>query len=327
MSVRIRERILAGAKCCVTTVITETFLSYAAALRQSLHRSDCPPAFLAFVVDPTDDTALPDWALPLQALESTLPRVQQMCVRFQGESDANALRWSLKSQAMQYCINHGAERVLWCDPDLYFFEDPAILFRMIEPRTVLLTPHYRALRPSTCPINFSKNYTEGLFQAGFVGLGSEAATVLDWWAEACLWKMEKSAAAGLYVDQKFLDLLPVCWPDTTIVRHRGCNLAEWNQAECRRDVVNGRVLINGTDPVVFIHFTDWTIEQILTGVDPLLAPHLEEYLRVLRQFAPEVSLRRPVAASVPVIKTKTRPATQSPGRRLWRRVRRMLFSR
>ena len=233
MRVIVRECILAGAKCYVTTVITETFLPYAAALRESRHRTECPPAFLEFVVERTDNTALPDSALPLQALESTLPRVQQMCVRFQGESDANSLRWSLKSQAMKYCINQGAERVLWCDPDLYFFEDPAILFKMIEPGTVLLTPHCRAFRPSTCHINFSKNYTEG----------------------------------------------------------------------------------------VFIHFTDWTIEQILMEVDPLLAPHVEEYLRVLREFDTDISLRHPVAASVPVIETKTRPATQSPGRRLLRRVR------
>jgi hypothetical protein len=194
---------------------------------------------------------------------------------------------------MLYALSLGADRVLWCDPDLYFFASPQLLFDAISPQTILLTPHFRCQSPTVDPANFLRNYTEGMFQAGFVGAGKDASEPLRWWTNTCLSRMEVNYTLGLYVDQKYLDLLPVVWKDTRVFHHRGCNVSEWNRTECQRRNVGEKVLINGEFPIIFIHFTDWTIFHILNGGDPLLTDHLEEYKNTLRSINPSIALRLP----------------------------------
>src|ERR671935_35916 len=59
----------------------------------------------------------------------------------------------------------------------------------------------------------------GIFNLGFLGLSDTATTrrMLAWWqrrcAELCIVRVED----GLFVDQKWMDLVPVLFNDTTIV--------------------------------------------------------------------------------------------------------------
>jgi hypothetical protein len=275
----------------VVTIVTQSFLPYAKALFEALNELDSQIEFVAMVVDPNGET-LPSWAITTDKL-SDLPRASQILDKY--SANANHLRWALKSQVILYCIKQGAEAVFWVDPDIMFFQSPAFLFDSLEPSQVVLSPHYRAFHSSADPINFRKNFTEGLFQAGFIGFGNKTEPVLDWWAESCLWQMDKNATSGLYVDQRFLDLLPVMWKDTTILRHRGCNLAEWNRHESQRVLVENEVRINGHDPVIFIHFTDETIGEILTGRDAILRPFLDAYLARMTRMDPTFRPRLPPA--------------------------------
>lgn len=293
----------------IVTIVTRSFLIYARAIQAAIEEFDDAIGFLAVVVDAAPEEALPQWALRPPALADEQPRARQLIERYSSAEDSDALRWSLKSQLLQYCLSSGAKKVLWCDPDLMFFENPAPLFDMIEPDTVLLSPHFRAFRPSTDEDDFRKNFTEGLFQAGFVGVGKDTQEVLDWWAEACLWDMSKDAAGGMYVDQKFLDLLPVYWTGTKILRHRGCNVADWNWFENHRTAADSGATINGKDPVMFIHFTDGTAAAIQRGRDPLLRPYLDRYAELLRRFDPDFQLRLPVPPAPPAAPT------------LWEKVR------
>ncbi|MCH2203693.1 MAG: hypothetical protein MK102_17125 [Fuerstiella sp.] len=268
----------------VVTIVTASFLHYARALRSAFEELNAGTGFLAIVIDPTPGTSLPEWAIGPQTLCEEQPRAQQLIEHYRETDRGDAFRWSLKSQLLLYCIRHGAKKVLWCDPDLMFFEDPKPLFDMIEPDTVLLSPHFRAFRPSTNEVEFQKNFTEGIFQAGFLGVGQDTNEFLDWWAEACLWDMSKNPVLGTYVDQKFLDLLPVYWSGTKILKNRGCNIGEWNWHENKRVVSNANTLINGEDSVMFVHFTDWTIAEILHGRDTSLRPYLERYVRLIRRY-------------------------------------------
>lgn len=277
----------------VVTIVTQTFLIYARAIKAALAEFDETIGFAAVVVDAAQEHDLPEWAMRPESLARTQPRARELLQRYSAADDTDALRWSLKSQLLAGCLQAGAKKVIWSDPDLMFFEDPGWLFEQIEPDTVLLSPHFRAFRPSTDGEDFRKNYTEGLFQAGFLGVGENTHEFLDWWAEACLWDMSKDPAAGTYVDQKFLDLLPVCWDGTKILKHRGCNVADWNWFENKRTADANSVLVNGRDPVLFIHFTDGTIAAIQRGRDQVLQPYLDRYTELLRGFDPNFQLRLP----------------------------------
>ena len=89
-----------------------------------------------------------------------------------------------------------------------------------------------------------------------------------------------------------------------IIRDRGCNVAAWNKQECKRTLVDGKVLINGEHTVKFIHFVPDTIKNILNGKDKLLRPHLRKYLDKMLEIEPDMSKLR--SFDVDHIKRKTR---------------------
>ncbi|MBK9568929.1 MAG: hypothetical protein IPO53_02675 [Chitinophagaceae bacterium] len=112
----------------------------------------------------------------------------------------------------------------------------------------------------------------GLFNAGFVGASKKGLPALKWWSGACHYKIDRQPELGIFVDQKYLDILPVEYPDIEILQHRGCNIACWNMDTNKRTICNGKLLINDKYEAVFIHFTHETIQQILNGNDYQLRP-------------------------------------------------------
>jgi hypothetical protein len=45
----------------------------------------------------------------------------------------------------------------------------------------------------------------------------------------------KDPSHGQFVDQTHLNLLPIYFDHVKILKHRGCNVANWKQVECRRE--------------------------------------------------------------------------------------------
>jgi len=133
-------------------------------------------------------------------------------------------------------------------------------------------------------------FVGGLFNAGFIGVKSNSKHIMDWWAGCCLYRCEKDFSAGHYVDQIYLNLMPVYFENVKILKHQGCNVANWNQVVCKREIVAGEVRINKKWEIVFLHFTKSTIVGILSGEDHLLTPHLNSYLAALSQHGLNLDL-------------------------------------
>jgi lipopolysaccharide biosynthesis glycosyltransferase len=192
--------------------------------------------------------------------------------------EKDSFRWSMKSVLLQHLLqNLGFSAVIYVDSDIHFYDDFSFLFELLECNSMILTPHNRSLFPQASPENFSKNFTEGIFNAGFVGASIDAIPALEWWGQACSYKCDKDISNGFFDDQKYLDILPVRFDHVLPIQHKGCNVAEWNINDCQRSIVDGEVLINGNYPIVFIHFVTYTIIRILNGKDPYLLPHLNLY--------------------------------------------------
>lgn len=193
----------------------------------------------------------------------------------------DALRWSLKPVAMQYLLQKGYQSVLYADNDLFFFGQADFLFEQLEQNRFLLCPHWRIKDPTANKHWFEVNFKDGLYNGGLVGATNQATDILEWWATACRYACEVSPKHGLFVDQKYLDLLPAEYEGIGIIRHRGCNVAFWNMHTNQRTLVDGQVLIDQQWPVVFIHFTKELMQEIDKGNDALLKPHLATYRNAL----------------------------------------------
>jgi hypothetical protein len=123
----------------------------------------------------------------------------------------------------------------------------------------------------------------GMYDAGFIAVASTATDVMDWWAECCLHAPKGKILEGVRGDEATLNLMPVYFKDVHILQHKGCNVGEWNQNECIRVLQpDGEILINGTEPIIFIHFNS-TMDH---NTDIMLLGHLKKYLLTLKNNDP-----------------------------------------
>jgi hypothetical protein len=96
---------------------------------------------------------------------------------------------------------------------------------------------------------------------------------------------------GFYVDQKYLDFLPVYFDGVEVLKHKGCNVAEWNVDHLPRVPLEDQAFVENW-PVVFIHFTDLTIRGVEQGKDAVLLPCLETYRNFLQRADRDIAAHR-----------------------------------
>lgn len=254
------------------TIITSDYSPYAATLYRSVLNFNSDEKMAVLVCDDGDITnLLKDFPkIQIHKLENVFKEYKADELINKYRNNIDALRWSLKSVYVNYLLRNGYDKVLYADCDIFFFDDYEFLFEELDKHSLLLTPSHTTSSPYSHEEEFLSGFQYGQFNAGFFGAGKESEKALKWWANCCSYKVEINFEHGLFVDQKYLDALPVLFENVSIIKHKGCNIAFWNQHECKRTLVNGKVLINEKYPIVFIHFTNKYIPELLNGNDPLI---------------------------------------------------------
>ncbi len=270
---------------CTISTYSHLYKVYALADSLSEQGSD----FLLHVLV-TDSDAAPEYSncrfWKLKDLQR-LPLAQRIMAKYKTDSDK--LRWSMKPVFMKFLLEQEANKLLYIDNDQFFYSDYSFLFDLLQQYSFLLTPHYYKHSPAVEQNWLEASYKVGLYNAGFIGANREGVKSLQWWAECCEYRCEKNSFRGLFDDQRYLDLIPVMNENAHVVRHKGCNVAGWNSQWCTRDMVANELRIDGTFPVVFVHFNLFTIRQIVEGRDNALLPLYRQYETVLRKHKPTLS--------------------------------------
>lgn len=272
------------------TIVTASHLDYALALYLSYRQFEAEIPFFILVTDELitkdiDWTLYPKITLINLASLSSLAGATEIIEKYQEATDF--MRWSLKSVLMLYLLQDKAfDEVVFLDCDLCFYQDLSPIRQQLSQSSILLSPHWRSQNPAIDPENFNLNFTDGMFNGGFVGATQSGIDALKWWRDACLYRCERTREEGYYVDQKFLDLLPAQFPGIKINQHRGCNVANWNLSEnIRTQALNGETMIREKWPIIFIHFSGSTVRGILKGHDSLLMDHFDRWTTFLDQAA------------------------------------------
>lgn len=274
------------------TIITADHLGYALAICDNIKSIDKSVDFNVLVVDEIP-TSIPKSPLKVHGIEQVVESSaigKKIHEKYSSKKQLDNLRWSLKPVLINYLFEQGYEKVIFTDPDTFYFSDFNFLFEELENSNILLTPHWRGLDPTVGGSNFDLQFVGGLFNAGFIGVSQKAVKVMEWWAKCCLHKCVKDFPTGQFVDQTYLNLMPVYFDGVNILKHQGCNVANWNQLVCKRGLIDGQVLINNKWEIVFIHFTKSTIKGIVQGQDELLVDYLTQYKYVLSQNGKKLKL-------------------------------------
>jgi len=261
------------------TIITADYYPRALALFSSLLQFDTNARLQVLVADTNE-------ALPLPAppgVQIYYPQdlsgyylVDELYKKY-AHIHIDNFRWSMKPVFAAWLLTKEFDKVFYIDCDMFFVNDYRFLFTEFDTADFILTANWKTRDPLIDKESFLSQFTSGMYSAGFFGVTKNGIPALHWWANACHFMMEPSIHLGVHDDQRYLDLLPVIFDTTKIIRHRGCNIGAWNMEESVRSITDGQVMINGEYPVVFIHFDNMMVASILKGHDPLLRPWLDAY--------------------------------------------------
>lgn len=163
------------------TIIAQNYLAHARALSASFRAQHPDGRVFVLSVDGWQSAPLRDDELftRVDVTQLRIPRFKQMAFRYMVTELATAvkpffLQWLLVKQHVR--------RVLYFDPDIYFYQPLTALWQVLETNDVVLTPHLleplaRGTSPSELDILKS-----GVYNLGFIGVKNSAsvAMLLEW---------------------------------------------------------------------------------------------------------------------------------------------------
>lgn len=128
--------------------------------------------------------------------------------------------YSSKARLLKAVFNHHSVPTVYCDSDVFFFSCPSHLLTTFGSGHTVLFPHWNDF--------FPEGRSDGLFNAGMIGIRSGSEGFIDWWASQCLKNCDLNPEKGVVGDQAYLDFAPIFFEGIQIYRGKDHNLARWN---------------------------------------------------------------------------------------------------
>lgn len=245
------------------TIVARNYLAQASALADSFVEANPEGAFTIFAIDLGDER-----------IGSDDPRVRVVGPEGAGLDpdgfhrmaaiyDVVELATAVKPFLLRHLLREGGEPVTYLDPDILVFRPLDGIERLAREHDIVLTPHTSVpLADDGFPPGEVAFLEAGVFNLGFIAVGGGAVPFLDWWAERLSRRCLVATAQHLFVDQKWIDLVP-CYFRHHVLRDPAVNVAYWNLPVRTLEQRDGGWLVDG-EPLVFFHFS---------GYDPA-KPHL-----------------------------------------------------
>lgn len=237
------------------TIVSKNYLPFARVLARSWREHHPEAEMFVLLVDRVDGAFDPA-AEPFRLLEmhelGNLPDLASFAFKY----TILELNTAVKPFFLEVLFErYGVETLLYLDPDIWVASRMAELLARLETASIVLTPHLTEpitdeLHPSEMSI-----LQAGAYNLGFIGLRKSppVAELLRWWQERMLERCVVDLPRGLFVDQKWIDLVPGLFNGVEILTHRGYNTAYWN-LHGRRVTASDPWAFNG-DPLRFFHFS------------------------------------------------------------------------
>jgi hypothetical protein len=240
---------------CLFTIASKNYLSKVRVLLSSVRKQH--PQWQLFLVlcDRVDGYFNPEEEdfHTITAEELPIDRFLEMAFKY----NCLELNTAIKPFAIRKFFNEfHFDRVIYLDPDIVVFRPMSELVELFESHDIILTPHITDFLPDDDkqPDNLL------ILQAGTNNLGFMAMRrshnvfrVLDWWEKQLYVNCRIAMKEGIFVDQKWMDLVPSCAESAVLLRHPGYNVAYWNLSQRRISLdESGQYLVNGQALAFFI---------------------------------------------------------------------------
>jgi len=167
---------------------------------------------------------------------------------------------AVKGRACQYIIDtNQADKVIYLDPDIVIFSRLDSILDKLNEFSILLTPHQTVpeTNEETIADNEICSLKHGVFNLGFLAIHAtdHGRAFVDWWTARLIDFCYDDIAAGLFTDQRWVDLAPCLFAGLHVLREPIYNVCTWNLSN---RLVTGSlesgIFVNDL-PLCFYHFS------------------------------------------------------------------------
>lgn len=179
-------------------------------------------------------------------------------------------RWAFGHNVVEFCtavkgfmlhrlLATGADAVIYLDPDIALFSPLVDVEWLLHTNSVVLTPHVTVPEATSDGIadNEIGSLKHGTYNLGFVAVRNGAAgrKFAAWWRDRLHHWCWDDIPNGLFVDQRWCDLVPALFDHVAVLRDTGYNVASWNLGNRPITIGADGMVRAGEQPLRFFHFT------------------------------------------------------------------------
>ncbi len=233
------------------------------------------------------------------------------------------LNCAMKPFVAQFIFQkYNPEILVYLDSDIWVKAGFQPIEESLKENDILLTPHFNTPYPDNNLLPHERDLLRsGVYNAGFIAFRNTNTTriFLQWWSGHMQTECYYNFAEGMGVDQIWLNLVPVLFEKIGIVTHPGANLAYWNLHERNLSLKDGKIQVNDSWPLLFLHISGYRFSEpaILSRHQnrfqlsqlPVLSNLLAEYREIVMENGYDrftqisCAFSRPVKKSIGLMKT------------------------
>ena len=278
----------------IMTICSNNYFPYARTLFSSLRRYHPEAALFLCLADIKSDWELGiDEVEVIEARELGIPNFPDFAFRY----DIMEFNTAVKPFMMRFLLEErNFEQVIYLDPDIELFAPMTGIFAALKKgANFVLTPHITAPAEAGYYPDDIGIMKAGIYNLGFIGIDNSDAAInfLHWWGRRLRFYCLNQQEQGIFVDQKFVDLLPGFQPGVEILRDTNLNVAYWNLGQRQLEKTDNGWQIDG-EPLVFFHFSGIDVKnphrlskhslRFDDNLEPALQALTAHYIAQLKQF-------------------------------------------
>ena len=248
------------------TIVSPNYFHFARTVAASYRAQHPDHQFFVLIVADLHDAApfrTDPGLTPVMLGEIALASLRAEAMKY----DILELNTNVKPTLMRHLLNlYNLDALVYLDPDIFVYAPLDPVFDSLAEGTAVLTPHMTAPVFDGCSPSEQDLLYNGTYNLGFIAVSrsAEAGRLLQWWEQRCLALGFSEGRTGLFVDQKWANLMPGLFAGVTVSRDAGLNMAYWNLHERRLGSQSGKagdgawqVLSSTTEavPLRFFHFS------------------------------------------------------------------------
>ena len=252
-------------KRAIVTIVTRNYLAYAKALMRQCELHEPGADRFVVVADrlPAGEVADVPNAHIVYGDELGVER----WLRYSFQYTPFELVCALKPHAVFMLMSsRGYQEIVYLDGDMGVYGPLSPMWQALEKDSLVLTPHLLRPMPECASHPYEIMYTlAGTFNAGCFAVRDTdtGRAFINWWIAILRKHCIVDQPNGIFVDQRWLCLVPGLFPGVCILRHPGVNAGHWTLGQASWEgrltgaASTSNVYVDG-EPLVLFHFSGMT---------------------------------------------------------------------